>query len=324
MLFDYSARNECGFMSIDLLLQAFLADVSSERGLSSNTLAAYRNDIGQFIEFLKGRGVTAPASITDDETIAFIAHLRRSGGKPATVTRRLTALRMFAQFLCREEYCRFDFTAAVDLGKTRARRLPATLTTDEIDRLIAAPRRDTPEGLRDAAMLELMYGSGLRVSELISLRMGDLDLTSGVVRPFGKGNKERQAPVGERVRLLLGEYVLNVRPSFRGATSVVPVRHADDAVFLTSHGGPMTRTHFWRLIKEYATETGIDKSISPHTLRHSFATHLLAGGADVRAIQEMMGHASVETTQRYTRVDVARLRKTYDAAHPRATKKEKE
>jgi len=310
-------------MTLDLLLQAFLADVSSERGLSSNTLAAYRNDIGQFIEFLKTRGVTAAAGIVDDHTIAFIAQLRRAGGKPATVTRRLTALRMFAQFLCREEYCRIDFTAAVDLGKTRARRLPATLTVDEIDRLIAAPSRDTPEGLRDAAMLELMYGSGLRVSELITLRMGDLDLTTGVVRPFGKGNKERQAPVGERVRRLLATYIEDVRPTFTSAMPAALGGHAAP-VFLTSHGTSMTRTHFWRLIKEYAAEAGIEKSISPHTLRHSFATHLLAGGADVRAIQEMMGHASVETTQRYTRVDVARLRKTYDEAHPRALKKEEE
>lgn len=309
-------------MTLDLLLQAFLADVSSERGLSTNTLAAYRNDVGQFIEFLKGRGVTAPANIVDDHTVAFIAHLRRSGGKPATVARRLTALRMFAQFLCREEYSLLDFTAAVDLGKTRTRRLPATLTVEEIDRLIAAPGRDTPEGLRDAAMLELMYGSGLRVSELIALRMGDLDLTAGVVRPFGKGNKERQAPVGERVGKLLAEYLDKVRPSFHGAMPIALGRHTADAVFLTSHGGPMTRTHFWRLIKEYADAAGIDKSISPHTLRHTFATHLLAGGADVRAIQEMMGHASVETTQRYTRVDVARLRKIYNDAHPRAVKKE--
>jgi len=299
------------------LLQAFLADVSSERGLSSNTLAAYRNDVGQFMEFVKSRGVVDAGSITDNETIAFIAHLRRSGGRPATVTRRLTALRMFAQFLCREEYCRIDFTATVDLGKSRARRLPATLTVDEIDRLIAAPSRETPEGLRDAVMLELMYGSGLRVSELVGIRLGDVDLTAGVVRPFGKGSKERQAPIGDRVRTLLVEYVGRVRPAFAGAS----MGHSAP-FFLTSHGTSMTRTHFWRLIKEYAAAAGIDKEISPHTLRHTFATHLLAGGADVRAIQEMMGHASVETTQRYTRVDVARLRKFYDEAHPRAKKVE--
>jgi integrase/recombinase XerD len=169
--------------------------------------------------------------------------------------------------------------------------------------------------MRDAAMFELMYGSGLRVSELVGLRMGDVDLTASLVRPFGKGSKERQAPIGEKVRALLAHYVASVRPELgRKNKSVSPT----EPFFLAAHGGAMTRIHFWRLIKQYAEEAGIDKPITPHTLRHTFATHLLAGGADVRAIQEMMGHASVETTQRYTRVDIARLRKIYDAAHPRA------
>lgn len=280
-----------------------------------NTLDAYRNDAGQFIEFLRGRGIVDAGLIDADQAIAFIAQTRRAGAKPATITRRLTALRMFARFLCREEHCKVDFTATVDLGKTRARRLPATLTEAEIDRLIAAPDRSTPEGFRDAAMLELMYGSGLRVSELIALRMGDVDLTASLVRPFGKGSKERQTPIGENVRRILAEYVGKVRPNIARAAAKPST---NDPFFPTSHGTSMTRTHFWRLIKEYAAAAGIEKSISPHTLRHTFATHLLAGGADVRAIQEMMGHASVETTQRYTRVDVARLRKIYDESHPRA------
>lgn len=302
-------------MTLDLLLTAFLADVSSERGLSANTLAAYRNDVGQFVEFLKARGIDQAGAITADDTIAFIAHLRRTGGKPATVARRLTALRMFARFLCREEHCLSDFTASIDLGKTRARRLPATLTIDEIDRLIAAPDRQSTEGRRDAAMLELMYGSGLRVSELVGLRIGDIDLTAGIVRPFGKGSKERQAPVGERACGLLREYLEVVRPELAREKKAPP---PGSPVFIAAHGGAVTRTHFWRLIKQYAESAGIDKAVTPHTLRHTFATHLLAGGADVRSIQEMMGHASVETTQRYTRVDVARLRKIYDESHPRA------
>jgi integrase/recombinase XerD len=291
------------------LLKAFLADLSSERGLSLNTLTAYGNDVGQFIGFVTRRGGGDPVAISDKDVIAYIAHLRREHRKPATLSRQLTSLRMFAQFLCRDGHCKADFTSGVDLGKPRGQRLPATLTIEEMDRLIAAPDRSTHAGLRDAVMLELMYGSGLRVSELVALRLSDIDLRAGLVRPFGKGSKERQTPVARSVCDLLSVYLGGVRGQFGP--------HGD-AVFISAHGTALTRGHFWRLIKQYAAAAGIVKPVTPHTLRHTFATHLLAGGADVRAIQEMMGHASVETTQRYTRVDVARLRKIYDESHPRA------
>lgn len=300
---------------MEQLLRDFLADLSSERGLAANTLAAYGDDVGQFIGFIRTRGRSDFQAVDTDDAVAYIAGLRRNRRKPATVVRHVTALRMFAQYLCREEVCAADFTAGIDLGKPPEKRLPATLTVEEVTRLITAPDRSTPEGLRDGVMLELMYGSGLRVSELVALRISELDLRAGLVRPFGKGSKERQTPVGESVARSLDGYISRARPQLLGAS---PARDRVDAVFVTARGGPMTRGHFWRLIKDYAASAGINKPVTPHTLRHTFATHLLAGGADVRAIQEMMGHASVETTQRYTRVDVARLRKIYDAAHPRA------
>ncbi|MGO8671182.1 MAG: tyrosine recombinase [Capsulimonadaceae bacterium] len=291
-------------------LSSFLADLSGERGLATNTLDAYRADLTAFIEFLAARGRETARSVTADDTIAYIASLRRAGRRQATVTRKLTSLRMFARYLCREEQCVIDFTAGVDPAKRTERRLPSTLTILEVNRLLAAPNRSSPEGMRDAVMFELMYAAGLRVSEMVSLRLSDLDLEAGLVRPFGKGSKERQTPIGDHACSLLRDYI-------RGARTQI-TRAATDAVFPTSRGGPMSREHFWLLIRRYAAESGITRPISPHTLRHTFATHLLAGGADIRAIQEMMGHAGVETTQRYTRVDVARLRVVYDKTHPRA------
>ena len=296
-------------------IEAFIADLSSERGLSPNTLSAYRADLNLFHEYLNKRGIRDFEAVTPDDAAGFIAGLRRAGNSATTIARRSTSLRMFAQYLCREQYCDIDFTANLDPGRPPLRKLPVTLTPEEIDRLIKAPDISDKHGLRDSIMFELMYGSGLRVSELVSLRIGDLDLVNGLARPFGKGGKERQTPVSPRVCAMLKSYIDTIRPLLLMSNGRKP---APDALFVTSQGAAMTRGHFWRLIKQYALAAGIHKSVTPHTLRHSFATHLLAGGADVRAIQEMLGHASVETTQRYTQVDIARLRRIYNQAHPRA------
>ena len=293
-------------------VEAFLTNQSAERGLSQNTLTAYRFDLAQFLAFLQSRGVGAVAEITPGHVYDFLAQLRRAGQRPASVTRKLISVKMWMQFLRRDGFLEDDPTARLDKLKAPPLRLPTTLSLPEIERLLLAPSADTPEGLRDRAMLETMYGCGLRVSELVDLKQNDVDLRAGLVRPFGKGSKERQVPLGDGVRDSLTAYLASARPTLLERKSSTPF------LFVTRRGGPMTRHHFLHLVKGYAQEAQIAKNISPHVLRHSFATHLLSGGADLRAIQEMLGHASVQTTQRYTRVDVARLREVYDKTHPRA------
>ena len=293
-------------------IHAFLADLTAERGLAQNTLDAYRSDLTQFAAALALRGIRQPEGVSTDDAMAFLAGLRQRGLASATLTRKATVLRLFARYLCREDVCTEDFTARVDTGKPHAPRLPTTLSVSEMKRLLAAPARATPEGRRDCAMLEMMYSSGLRVSELVALQTDHVDRHAGLVRPIGKGNKERQIPLGDAARASLTVYLETARPA------LLRNKPASSALFVTDHGGPMTRQHFFMLIKAYAQEAQIARRVTPHTLRHSFATHLLEGGADLRAIQEMLGHASVETTQRYTRVDVARLRAVYDKSHPRA------
>lgn len=299
-------------MSLDAQRRAFLDNMAGERGLAANTLSAYGNDLAQFVDALRGYDVADASEINAEHVWVFLAGLRRQDMAPATIARKATALRVWAQFLLREGVCSRDWAAHLEPGKLSHQRLPTTLSPAEIARLLDAPPRDTPRGLRDRAMLELMYGSGLRVSELVSLPLVALDFRANLVRPFGKGSKERQVPLGEESKSALQTYLSQSRP--------VLLRHKppSPALFVTEQGGPMRRRQFHFLIQGYAQEAQIAKTVTPHTLRHSFATHLLAGGADVRAIQEMLGHASVETTQRYTRVDVARLRAVYDKTHPRA------
>ena len=296
---------------MDEHLRSFLDNLDSERGLSSNTIGAYASDIEPFLAFLQTRG-KGVATVAGDDTLAFFASLRRRKLSAATMARKGAALRMFAQFLCREGVCRSDFTASLDLGASRQQRLPAVLTESEICALLDAPSPDTSTGLRDRAMLETMYSSGLRVSELVGLTLSQIDRSAGFLRPFGKGNKERIVPLGDRARESLDRYLDTARPQL-----INGMPHCD-AVFITARGGPLTRQQFWNLIKGYACSARIAKAVTPHTLRHSFATHLLAHGADIRSIQEMLGHASVATTQRYAKVDVARMRAMYDQAHPRA------
>ncbi len=293
------------------LVEAFLLNMSAERGLSANTLAAYRYDLAQFLAYLEAQEVVAVAAITPGHIYGFLAGLRRAGLRPASITRKAVSLKLWMQFLCRDGHRADDPAQAVETGHL-AQRLPTTLSLPEIERLLIAPPTDTPVGLRDRAMLETMYGCGLRVSELVSLKSEDVDLRARLVRPFGKGSKERQVPLGDGVHDTLAAYLSRGRPRLLAHKPPTPF------LFVTRQGGPMTRHHFLVLVKSYARQAGIARTISPHVLRHSFATHLLSGGADLRAIQEMLGHASVQTTQRYTRVDVARLRAVYDRTHPRA------
>ena len=292
-------------------LDAYLANLSAERGLSEQTLTAYRFDLTQFLDFLRRERVADVRSITPGYVYGFLASLRQAGLAPARMSRKTISLKLWMQYLCREELVDADPSVAVDPPKT-AVHLPTTLSLPEIERLMETPPLKTAEGLRDRAMLELMYGCGLRVSELVSLETRSVDLRARLVQPFGKGRKERLVPLGDGVSETLTAYLRSSRPALLAKKPPTPF------LFVTKRGGPMTRNHFLFLVKAYARDAGIVRSVSPHALRHSFATHLLSGGADLRAIQEMLGHASVATTQRYTQVDVARLREVYDKTHPRA------
>ena len=292
-------------------LDAYLANLSAERGLSEQTLTAYRYDLTQFVDFLRRENITQARAVTPGHVYDFLASLRRAGLAPASVSRKTISLRLWMQYLCREEVIGADPALAVDPPKT-AVRLPNTLSLPEIERLLLTPSLQTPEGVRDRAMLETMYGCGLRVSELVSLETRNVDLRARLVRPFGKGKKERLVPLGDGVSETLTVYLRTARPKLLARHPSTPF------LFVTGRGGPLTRNHFLHLVKAYARDAGIARPVSPHALRHSFATHLLSGGADLRAIQEMLGHASVATTQRYTQVDVARLREVYDRTHPRA------
>ena len=293
-------------------MAAFLANQSAERGLSQNTLTAYQNDLTQFLAYLETQSITEVAQITPGHVQGFLAQGRRGGLRGTSLARKMTAVKMWMQFLCRDGFRVDDATESVAMGKSPPLRLPVTLSLPEIERLLSAPPITTPAGLRDRAMLETMYGCGLRVSELVALKIEDVDARAGLVRPFGKGSKERQVPMGEGARDTIAAYLTSARSRLLNGKPTTPY------LFVTQQGGPMTRHHFLVLVKAYAQEAGIAKLVSPHVLRHSFATHLLSAGADLRAIQEMLGHASVQTTQRYTQVDVARLREVYDKTHPRA------
>ncbi len=285
-------------------LQAFLDTLAVERGLSSHTVAAYGRDLRHHFRFLVGAGLAAPRSVEEVHLILYLGSLRRAGLAPATVMRRLSAVRAFYRYLVREDLLTTDPTA--NLPTTRLlRQLPSVLAVEEVERLLSQPKTATPRGLRDRAMLELLYATGLRVSELVGLSRGDLNLDLGLVRCLGKGGKERIVPVGQPARRAVQAYLASRRD-------------AAPALFLGNKGRPLTRVAFWRIISRYARQAGIRGAVSPHTLRHSFATHLLEGGADLRAIQELLGHSSIATTQIYTHITVDHLREVYRAYHPRA------
>lgn len=295
------------------MLQAWLSEfldyVRVERGLSQNTIFAYRSDIAHFLTFLQKRSFAVPAGLRDG-MIAYLLELQRMGLSAATVARRTAALKSFFGFLTRLNYLPDDPAAELSSPKL-IQRLPRVLTPQEVERILTAPRLNTPAGLRDRAMLELAYASGLRVSELVGLDIDNLNLEAGYVRVFGKGARERVVPVGRAARQSLRDYLRRGRPILCG-------RCRGKALFLNRRGERMTRQGFWKLLKRYAQAAGINKNLSPHTLRHSFATHMLENGADLRVVQELLGHADISTTQIYTHLTGRRLREVYELAHPRA------
>ncbi len=296
------------------LVLDFLAYLELERGLSRNTLEAYRSDLLQFGELLERRGVGALEARHADLT-AWLDELAagREGRPPAaptTLQRKVACLRSFYRHLRREERVDHDPTSELHPPR-RAARLPKVLTRDEVAHLLAQPRGEDAAALRDRALLETMYACGLRASEAVGLGLAELDLEAGMLRTRGKGAKERMVPVGGRARAALAAWLERGRPALVG--------DQDEArVFVNRRGGGLTRQGLYKIVQRHARTAGLEMRMSPHTLRHSFATHLLAGGCDLRSLQEMLGHADIATTQVYTHLSADRLRDVYFSAHPRA------
>ena len=290
-------------------IEAYLGFLGLERGLSKNTLSAYRSDLDQGAAFLATRGAGDWRRVTKAQASEWLHSLNGRVCSPASQARKLTALRGLARFLVREKIREDDFTELLS-GPKLTRRIPGTLTASEVSRLLAAPAGGDARALRDRALLELFYSSGLRVSELAGLTLQQVDLEHGFLRVFGKGSKERVVPVGGRAVDAVTAYLTSGRPHL-----VKP--RTGSQLFLNPRGAALSRVTLWKLVKKYAARAGITKNVKPHGLRHSFATHLLTGGADLRAIQEMLGHASISTTQIYTAVESQRLLEQHARFHPR-------
>jgi len=305
-------------MDLSTHVDAYLDHLRVERGLSSNTLSAYATDLRRFATFaepaLAKRGDKLE-ELDGGDVAGFLVKLSKEGLSARSSARYLSSVRGFLRFLVRERELEVDPSALVE-GPKLARKLPMYLTLPEIDALLAAPDATTPRGLRDAAMIMLMYAAGLRVSELVELRMGDLDFVRGTVTPLGKGSKRRVVPVADLALALVRRYLDEVRPAIvtelekRG-------EKGNDRVFVSPRGGGFTRMSFWKNLRGHLLRAGIAKKISPHKLRHSFATHLVARGADLRAVQTMLGHVNVTTTEIYTHVARDHVRRAHAEAHPR-------
>jgi integrase/recombinase XerD len=298
-------------------LQTYLDHLAVERGLAPNTLASYRRDLNRYLAHLVGRGIDAVNRVGEADVSAFLAVLREGDDEHPplaanSVARAVVAVRGFHRFLLREGLTGADPARAVR-PPAPPKRLPKAISVDEVESLLAAAGADeTPRALRDRALLELLYGSGARISEAVGLDVDELDLESASVRLLGKGSKERVVPLGSYAREAVSAYLVRGRPALSEHGPGGP------ALFLNARGGRLSRQSAWTVLKAAAERAGVRRAISPHTLRHSFATHLLDGGADVRVVQELLGHASVTTTQVYTLVTVDRLREVYATAHPRA------
>ncbi len=291
-------------------IASYLHYLEVERGLAANTLAAYGSDLKIFARFLAGCEVKKLSKVTRAEVMEFSRTLRMEGRSPRSVARAVVAVRTFFRFLLREGRVPADPTQDVEAPKA-SRSLPRFLSFREVERLLQTPDESTPLGARDGAMLEILYATGTRVTELLSLRLDSVDLDVGYVVAFGKGAKERIVPIGSRA-------VERVRRYQEGARALLTKGKECPYLFTNSRGGQLTRQGFWKIIKKYGTMAGVHSHLSPHVIRHSFATHLLEHGADLRAVQQMLGHADISTTQIYTHVNRERLRRMYHKFHPRA------
>tara|TARA_B100000029_G_scaffold453721_1_gene479751 strand:+ start:296 stop:1180 length:885 start_codon:yes stop_codon:yes gene_type:complete len=290
-------------------LKDFLTHLLIERGLSSNSYDAYRRDLTSYQGHLSNRGISSFSSATRHDIHEFIASLRNRGLAPSSIARHLSAIRIFHRFLIGEGLATIDPTEHIRTPK-QPRRLPVVLNRQEVDLLLEQPDYTTSLGLRDRAILEFMYATGLRASELLNFRRPDLLFDAGLSRIFGKGEKERLVPVGRQAIELIRNYLHKVRPKLSSAAS-------GDILFLNARGTKLSRMGLWKILDTYVKLAGLTKKVSPHTMRHSFATHLLEGGADLRAVQEMLGHVDIATTQIYTHVNRKYLKEMYTRYHPR-------
>ena len=291
------------------LLQRFNDYIALEQGLSPRTQEAYRRDLARFAEYAQSKGVTAPLDIGARLLREYVYHLKDLGLSPASIRRNVSAVRTYFRFLTGDGVVVRDPSERLETPK-RWRTLPDVLTVEEVQRLLAAPTLDDPLVFRDRALLELAYGAGLRVSEWISLGVRDLLLEEGLVRVFGKGSKERLVPIGRSAIGAVAIYLRELRPKLEKG-------EGKGVLFLNARGRPLTRMGAWKILRGYVDRAALGKHVSPHTLRHSFATHLLEGGADLRAVQEMLGHVDIATTQIYTHVDREYLRQVHRSYHPR-------
>lgn len=279
-----------------------------EKGASLHTLEAYGRDLGRYAKFLGLRRAELE-QVKPDDILSFLGELKKEGLSARSINRTLAAIRGFHKFLLRENAAKEDSAAHIELSRTWL-HLPDTLSTGEIERLLESPETGNAAGLRDRAMMELMYATGLRVSELVTLTLNNINGQTGFLVAFGKGGKERIVPVGRVAMDLVQEYIDTARPSL--------VRQASPPLLFLGRGGKgLTRQGFWKIVRKYANKAGLEKKIHPHTFRHSFATHLLEGGADLRSVQMMLGHADIATTQIYTHVTRDRLREVHKKFHPR-------
>ncbi len=293
------------------LIGDFIGYLSAERGLASNTLESYGRDLRQYHSYLVAKAPLVSLKDASRATvISYLLLMEKEGRSPATIARRLAALKSFYQYLLRENRIKADPTANLESPKLD-RKLPKVLSKREVETLLRQPKGSTVSGLRDKAMLEVLYATGIRVSELVSLEVTDVSLEMRQVRCLGRGAKERQVPLGDPACRAVTDYLARGRPK-------LVKDPGERSLFVNHHGKRMTRQGFWKILKKYAAEAGIRKTITPHTLRHSFAAHLLQNGADVHAVQEMLGHADISTTQVYTHMNGGRVRDEYRSFHPRA------
>jgi integrase/recombinase XerD len=291
------------------LLARFTDFISLERGLSPHTQEAYRRDLARFAEYAEAKGVAAPVDVTARLLREYVYHLKDLGLSPASIRRNVSAVRTWFRFLTGDGIVVRDPSERLETPK-RWLTLPDVLTVDEVQKLIASPTLDDALVFRDRALLEIAYGAGLRVSEWITLGVRDLLLEDGLVRVFGKGSKERLVPIGRSAIGAVAVYLRELRPRLEKG-------EGKGILFLNARGRPLTRMGAWKILRGHVERAGITKHVSPHTLRHSFATHLLEGGADLRAVQEMLGHVDIATTQIYTHVDREYLRQVHRSYHPR-------
>lgn len=296
-------------MPMNQYLDLYLNYLVVEKGLAKNTLESYSRDIVKYLEYIESRGYTDPGEIRSVDVASFMAALKEAGLGSRSRARALSSLRMFHRFLVMENYCDSNPSAILEAPRT-LRKLPEVLNVREVDALLASAAGSGAADIRDHAMLELLYATGLRVSELVNLKLGDVNPSAGYLLTFGKGSKERLVPMGETASSSVMAYIRSTRRE-------QDRKGGNEFLFLTRLGDRMSRQSFWNIIRKRAYQAGIRKDVSPHTLRHSFATHMLENGADLRSVQIMLGHADLSTTQIYTHVTSERLKKIHEEFHPR-------